>query len=875
MKKSVLLFVFFFASYRILFAVPAYPFPIVYTQPNGDTLTVKIKGDERIHWYESLDEYTLLVNSEGFLSYAQLDEDGNLQPSSCVATDIENRDFSIFSFLKTIKKRLFYSTIQKQMMLKIWQIEDEVANKNKNKNDGLFGHYKTLCAFVQFPEKPMIKTMSQFDGLLNQLGFTGNGTGSVRDYFKESSYNNFDLEITLCGIYTAPQSEAYYADYTAPLARWLAMRLAWEPAIDFREFDSNGDGEVDGFHFIFAGRGEEAGGGPGTIWSHKSQFDPPVKQNGKSISIYSCSPELLYNDISTIGVICHEMTHAFGAPDFYDTGYNGYEGTGNWDIMASGSWNGYPGGNCPPHHNMYTKLQFGWVDPINLDDPETVVNMPNSAENPVAYKIKTTTFNEFFLLENRQKLKFDSSVPGAGLLIYRVVDMGNSQGLNDGHPQNVYPVCAASNIDIPNSDPSSYGDPLFYGSINGAGTPFPGTSNQTSFTDETTPSMKSWLKNNTNKPITNIVNNNLLISFEFMGGACFVVENMTVELKDSCSMAIISWDEPKKGTQYTPLWDNMAGTESKGYYSIRWMGGATSELIVVADDFIVQEDEIWFVKEVSFYGYPELDQPENIGVAFYFDNGDNTPKTTPFYENSKLIPDGGIITGEMTVTLPKPVIIKDPGRYWVSVYGAFEGSLNPFRKYYIGCSSIAKEATMCRWDPLNIEGTGYYSPIWKPNKESNWPSLAFLISGYKQTDSVTQYFLYRDGKIIAGPTIETNFIDVGFDNTMSHTWSVTAVCSHTGEGKPINVKKDACFVGIDNVDFQNVKIYSHLNSVYLQSDEPGGIVSIFNTMGKLVYQCTITDVNTVIPLNVSDGIYCVRLVTQNNKITAKKVLLMK
>ena len=521
-----------------LHAVPAIPHPVTFTQPNGDTLTAMIKGDERINWYESMDGYTLLFNQAGYLSYAQLDANGNLQPSDMIATNIEERNIVTRSFLNNIEKGLFYSDVQQQLMLKVWEIEDNMPPKSER----VIGHYKTLCAFVQFPEKAMVRTMDEFDGLLNQLGYTGNGTGSVRDYFKESSYNQFDLTITLCGVYTAPNSEAYYAGSGGTssncrvLATWLAQQVAAEPDIDFRDYDSDNDGYVDGFHFIFAGRGQEAGGGNYTIWSHKWNTSSTVIQNGKRIDVYSCSPELLYSDITTIGVICHEMTHAFGAPDFYDTnGSTGgsYTGTGSWDLMAGGSWNGSPGGNRPPHHNMFTKVQFGWVTPMILNSAATIINMPNSAENPVAYRINTMTNNEYFLLENRQQLKFDTSIPGSGLIIYRVHSGVNSAGncINCTHPQRMYPVCASSTVAIPTSGSANYGN------INSAGCPFPGSSNQTSFTDDSTPSMKSWANANTNKPITDISQTNRLISFDFMGGGP-VITYFTITFPDITGVTI-------------------------------------------------------------------------------------------------------------------------------------------------------------------------------------------------------------------------------------------------------------------------------------------------------------------------------------------------
>jgi len=163
---------------------------------------------------------------------------------------------------------------------------------------------------------------------------------------------------------------------------------------------------------------------------------------------------------------------------------------------------------------MYTKVQFGWVTPEVLSTPKTVLNMPNAAENPVAYRINTATNNEYYLLENRQRVKFDAGLPGDGLIIYHVHSNvnGGYNGVNATHPQRMYPVCASRTTQMPNSTPSSYGN------INSLGCPFPGTSNKKVFDDNSTPAMKSWANANTNKPITNIIHIDRLISFDFMGG---------------------------------------------------------------------------------------------------------------------------------------------------------------------------------------------------------------------------------------------------------------------------------------------------------------------------------------------------------------------
>jgi len=164
--KSFILLAFLLISTTILYAVPAYPNPVVVTQPDGKTLTVMIKGDERINWNESMDGFTLLYDQAGYLTYAQLDENGNLQPSNFIATDIEERDIVITSFLNTIEKKLFYSEAQTQFMHQVWQIEDEIAEQHALRGAAVIGEYKSLCALVQFPEKLFINAVRAAGALL-------------------------------------------------------------------------------------------------------------------------------------------------------------------------------------------------------------------------------------------------------------------------------------------------------------------------------------------------------------------------------------------------------------------------------------------------------------------------------------------------------------------------------------------------------------------------------------------------------------------------------------------------------------------------------------------------------------------------------------
>lgn len=114
MKKSkkIILFLFGLLLCGNLLSVPANTKPITIIQPNGKTLTFILKGDERVHWYESLDGYTLLRNEEGDLEFACVDENNILQVSGILACNQEERDEVELSFLRTIKPQLFFSQQQ-------------------------------------------------------------------------------------------------------------------------------------------------------------------------------------------------------------------------------------------------------------------------------------------------------------------------------------------------------------------------------------------------------------------------------------------------------------------------------------------------------------------------------------------------------------------------------------------------------------------------------------------------------------------------------------------------------------------------------------------------------------------------------------------
>lgn len=506
-------------------AVSAYPYPVKVTQPDGTTITVILKGDERVKWAQTIDGYTLLYNSKGVFEYAAQNGKGDLAPSGIAVSDISSRKSDELNFLAKTPKGLLYSKSQVSLMKSISAIQAS----ERQKSFPTTGSRKLVCILMGFKDKAFTKTQAEFNNLYNQVGYTtGGATGSVKDFYNENSYNQFDLTVTVAGPYTAANNMSYYGANDAsgndvnPRALVSEAINAADASVNFADFDNDGDGTVDGVYIIYAGYGEEAGGGANCIWAHAWSLATAVTKDGKSISKYSCSAELSGSSGSTItaiGVICHEFGHVLGSPDYYDVDYTTggqFDGTGDWDLMAAGSWNN--NGITPADHNAYTKVYvYGWATATELNSAQNVT-VTNAETNKSFYRINSTTTNEFWLLENRQLTGFDAYLPGHGLIIYHAhsglaTAIANAN-INATYPQKFYPVCANATTN-PGSTASTYG------TINGGGCPFPGTGSKTSFTDATTPYMKSWAGANTAKPITNIVENTSTktITFSFMGGS--------------------------------------------------------------------------------------------------------------------------------------------------------------------------------------------------------------------------------------------------------------------------------------------------------------------------------------------------------------------
>jgi len=322
-------------------------------------------------------------------------------------------------------------------------------------------------------------------------------TGSMNDWYLENSYGEVGISGTVTRWVRLPQTYAYYANNDNGFGNYPmnAQKMAEDAVaavdstVDFSLFDNDGDGYVDALFIVHAGPGAEATGNDADIWSHSWSMQNTQVRDGVTLSGYTTEPEVYGNHITTMGVFGHEFGHALGLPDLYDTDYSS-DGVGFWSMMSGGSWGS--GGTKPVHFDAWSKIQLNWIDPIVLSDDTTNVLFEPVENSPKVMRLWTAGMpgSEYFLVENRQRLGFDISLPGEGLLIWHI---DNTVGSNaDEWHKKVALVQADGNLDLENGRGSDSGDP------------FPGDSLRLNFSDSTTPNSNDYFGNPTQVSVTDI-----------------------------------------------------------------------------------------------------------------------------------------------------------------------------------------------------------------------------------------------------------------------------------------------------------------------------------------------------------------------------------
>ncbi len=361
-----------------------------------------------------------------------------------------------------------------------------------------------------------------YEELLFSLGVLN--PGSMREWYRENSYDEVNIIGEAIGWYRMPQTYAYYVDHQNGVGSYPynsqgmtedAVNAA-DGDVDYSLYDNDQDGWCDPIFVVHAGPGaENHGGDPDMIWSHSwAMNNHRFIADGVWIYRYTTEPE-----DGGVGVFGHELGHAlFGLPDVYDRDYTS-EGLGWWSMMAGGSHNG--GGNSPAHFDVWCKLAAGFISPTVLEYDANNVQIQPMENQDDCYLLWTrgSYSDEYFLIENRQRVSFDAALPSSGLMIYHVDNaMSGTQNDNEwypGHEDQGHYLVALEQAD------GDWG--LERGWNRGdTGDPYPGNENNLTFGYNSTPDSRDYSGTWTGVAVRNISINGGVVTCDLQVGSAQV-----------------------------------------------------------------------------------------------------------------------------------------------------------------------------------------------------------------------------------------------------------------------------------------------------------------------------------------------------------------
>ena len=436
-------------------AAPIQNYPQRLVQPDGSIISCYTSGDEFYHWLHDAQNYTIVRDSKtGYYVYAIL-ENGMLAPSPYI---VGSADPAAVGLRRGINISPAAAEAHKSQAL--------AERGFVHATTATVGTVNNIVIFVRFADENQNvfpDSISKFNGMLNS---SIPGANSTYNYFKEMSYNRLAVHSTFYPLatdsvlsYMDSHPRAYYLKYNAatnPLGyigstqRWTREKGMVANAINAvasqippgLNIDANNDGIVDNVCILISG--DLDANWAEILWPHMDYLDSyNVMITGKSISAYDIQIyAVLMNPLYGITPIAHEMFHSFGAEDMYHYKNLSDDVLGRWDIMDVIT-------NPSVHTSAYLKYRYGkWIDSIPIISTPGVYSLaPLTSPSHNCYAIASplstpwpsALSKEYFVVEYRKKIgTFEGSLPGEGLVVYRINATLDGKGNSNGPPDEVY-----------------------------------------------------------------------------------------------------------------------------------------------------------------------------------------------------------------------------------------------------------------------------------------------------------------------------------------------------------------------------------------------------------------------------------------------------
>jgi M6 family metalloprotease-like protein len=414
--------------------------PIELRQPNGDVVKVLVTGDEFYRIVHDAERFTILRHPNGFFVYA-IEQAGRVVPSMYRVGTVNP---ALLGIPRNLRPSLDGIAPPQEQMPK-----GSPANPKEIDSAPKTGTINNLVIFIRFHDQSeYTSNVSTYDSAFNS---SASGANSMYNYFREVSYNALSISTTFYPpppgstvvSYQDSHDRGYFSPYDAATnptgytggdngtERRLREHGLLRDAVNavssqipaLLNIDGDNDGFVDNVCFIIRGSPD---GWASLLWPHMwSLYSYSVYINGKRVYTYNFQIETQFG----VRVLCHEMFHSLGAPDLYHYySYTNLYPVYYWDIMEFGSG----------HMGAHMKWDYGtWIASIpTITASGTYTLNPLTASTGQAYKILSPySTGQYFVVEYRRKTgTFEGTIPGSGLLVYRInhpAYIGNANGPPD------------------------------------------------------------------------------------------------------------------------------------------------------------------------------------------------------------------------------------------------------------------------------------------------------------------------------------------------------------------------------------------------------------------------------------------------------------
>lgn len=385
----------------LIFGVPAKPGVRNFTQPDGSVISLRLTGDEFYHEYADDDGKAYRRDSDGYFREITSDEGA--------------------------RGRRMGAERRRQRRLPARVAVGENFSQVKHT-----GEVHVPVLLVEYQDVRFRDTHP----LVTFRNFFADNTTSAEKYFANQSNGQFTPKFDIYGpVILSSRRTTYGGNIPGGGDRGVGRMVgeaceALDYAVDFSRYDYNGDGECDVVMVVYAGDGEASSSSYNAaeaVWPcqwdlESSDFRRCLYLDDTKVNMFAVFNELNgdnFAKIDGVGTFCHEFSHCLGLPDFYDTQYGPHYGMGYWSVMDHGSYNN--DGYTPLGYSAYEKEYMGWLDIPEAEPNTRYTLLPmNNPALPTDMAVKITNpadENEFYILENRRKTRWDAYMPAEGMLI--------------------------------------------------------------------------------------------------------------------------------------------------------------------------------------------------------------------------------------------------------------------------------------------------------------------------------------------------------------------------------------------------------------------------------------------------------------------------